>query len=91
MRVVYGGSPKPWMFASLRTSAELNQKEELIGGGKRVPSSSYRQIPIEADPVDWALYLYARELFAAKLQKYGIWQPDLKLMKRKSLPLKKSM
>lgn len=35
-----------------------------------------KNISTAEDPLDWELYVLARELFVARLEAYGLWQPN---------------
>lgn len=73
------------MFTTHSRSGEglLKKKNKLLQCkvGYRLPRDTWKRLPTDIDPVDFRLYLAAKNVFAARLQRHGLWKPNYSKMK----------
>lgn len=81
---MFNVTPQPYMFGK-RAHARPGQdhhRHELPGGGTRVPSRYALTLDAAVDPMDQVLYQMAKQIFLARLQQYGLWEMDYRLLER---------
>lgn len=81
---MYGVTPQPFMFGKRAHArpGQTHRQHELPGGGTRVPPSYAAQLDPIVDPMDHVLYQLATQIFLARLQQYGLWEQDYRLLER---------
>lgn len=82
---MHGGVPEEYMFTTHSRSGEglLKKKNKLLQCkvGYRLPRDTWKRLPTDIDPVDFRLFNAAKTIFAARLQRHGLWKPDYPKMK----------
>lgn len=79
---MYGGLPKEYQFqpVGLERSSDFlfnhyhrsRKYLPLPGGGERVHSDSWKEVPVGADKYDWEIYVEVVKTFAQRLQNHGL-------------------
>eukprot|EP00038_Savillea_parva_P031995 m.92710 g.92710 ORF g.92710 m.92710 type:complete len:479 (-) comp9970_c0_seq2:479-1915(-) len=81
---MFNVTPQPFMFGK-RAHARPGQSHhshQLPGGGQRVPTTYAEQLDPAVDPLDHVVYEMAKQLFMSRLQQYGLWDQDYRMLER---------